>query len=113
VLEEALAKFPGDHTLRWIEGRALMSAGRFAEAISRFQGLAAIDPETFCDDLIAYDVRIFGVQTYDSLGVCHFRLGDYAASARYYARAAAAAPDDPSYRIKQQFMENRSRGGQG
>jgi tetratricopeptide (TPR) repeat protein len=111
LLEETLAMFPHDHSLRWIEGRVLMSAGRFAEAIARFESLAAIDPESFCDAFIAYDMRIFGVQTYDSLGLCHFRLGDYAASARWYARAAAAAPGDPSYRLKQQFMESRSRGG--
>lgn len=109
LLEEALALFPGEHSLSWIEGRVLMAQERFREAIPRFERLAAIDPDAFCDEFVSYDNRIFGVQAWESLAVCHFRLGEAEASARYYARAAEAAPDELAYRVKRDFMESLAR----
>jgi tetratricopeptide (TPR) repeat protein len=73
-----------------------------------FEALAAIDAETFVDDAVAYDEGIFGVWSLDALGLCCFRLGRFAESARYYARAEALAPDDGEYRAKRQLAEARA-----
>jgi hypothetical protein len=73
-----------------------------------FEALAAIDAETFVDDAVAYDARIFGARSLDSLGLCCFRLWRFAESARYYARAETLAPDDGEYRAKRQLAEARA-----
>ena len=108
LLVEALDRFPEDHLFGWIHGRHLGDAGRLAEAVARFERLAAIDGETFCaEDGLAYDARIFGAFTYESLGLCHFRLGRYADSARYYALAEEAAPGNAAHRAKRRLAEAR------
>jgi tetratricopeptide (TPR) repeat protein len=110
LLEEALQRFPGNHSLAWIHGRHLMATARFEAAIPIFEDLASIDGETLCDDLVAHDVRIFGVLAWDSLGLCHFRLGRYAESARWYARAEASLPGDLRYDVKRRLAEARAAG---
>ena len=108
LLEEALGRFPGNHQLAWLEGRRLVAAGRFEEALRVFDALAAIDAETFVDEAVAYDARIFGVWSLDALGLCCFRLGRFAESARYYARAEGLTPDGGEYRAKRQLAEARA-----
>jgi tetratricopeptide (TPR) repeat protein len=109
LLTEARALFPRDHLFAWIEGKRLMAAGRLEEAVPVFEQLLAVDAETSCDeDGIAYDARIFGLFAWDALALCHFRLGRYRESAGYYARAAAAAPADPAYRVKRRLAEARA-----
>lgn len=108
LLTEALDRFAGDHLFRWLHGRRLAEVGRLPEAITRFEDLAAIDAAGFCaDDGIAYDARIFGIFSYDALALCHFRLGRYEESARYYALADAVDPENPVHRIKQRFVAAR------
>lgn len=111
LLAEAEQRFPRSHLLAWLGGRALMAAGRFEEAIPIFQRLVAIDASTFCDAALAYDVRMFGVWSYESLALCHFRLGRFQESAAYYARALAEAPDDPEYRVKRDLALARAQRG--
>ena len=109
LLDEARARFPADLLLQWLQGQQLADAGRFNEAIALLEPLAAIDPDVFClDDGIAYDDRIFGEPTWHTLALCHFRLGHYSDSARYYARAAAADPSNASYVAKQRLAEARA-----
>lgn len=110
LLEEALALFPDNRMLAWVRGRHLMAAGRFEEAIPVFEALAAVDAESFCDDRIAYDTRIFGVLAYDSLALCHFRLGHHGESGSWYARAAACAPGDVAYRLRHRLAVHRAGG---
>jgi cytochrome c-type biogenesis protein CcmH/NrfG len=107
LLEEALARFPGNHQLAWLQGRRLVAEGRFEEAIRVFDALTAIDAQTFVDEAVAYDMRIFGVWSLDALGLCCFRLGRFAESARYYARAEALTPDGGEYRAKRQLADAR------
>ena len=107
LLDEGRGRFPGNHLLAWLHGRQLMAAGRLAEAIAVFERLTAIDARTFFDPAIAYDERIFGVWPLDALGLCCWRLGRYAESARWYARAEAAAPGDGQYRAKRRLAEAR------
>ncbi len=108
LLEDALDRFPGDHLLAWLHGRRLMAEGRFEEAIGVFERLAAIDGDTFVDDAMAYDARIFGAWSREALGLCCFRLGRFAESASHYAGAEAAAPDSAEYRAKRRLAEARS-----
>jgi tetratricopeptide (TPR) repeat protein len=108
LLDEAIDRFPRDHFFRWLHGRRLAETGRFAEAVTDLEALAAIDPDTFCsDDGLAYDARIFGLFSYDLLALCHFRLGHYRDSARYYARAHAAEPQNPAHHVKRRLAEAR------
>jgi tetratricopeptide (TPR) repeat protein len=108
LLAEAKQRCPGNLLLTWLEGRCLMAAGRHADAIPIFERLASVDARTLCDDALAYDVRMFGLSSYESLALCCFRLGRFAESASYYARAAAAAPDDPAHRVKRQLALARA-----
>ncbi len=110
LLEEALARFPGNHLLAWLHGRRLVAEARYEEAIAVFETLAAIDGTTFVDDSVAYDTRIFGAWPLDALGLCCFRLGRFAESARYYARAEAVAPDVAEYGVKRRLAEVSSKG---
>ena len=108
LLAEALDRFPGDHLFGWVQGQHLRAAGRLVEAVACFERLAAIDGETFCaEDGIAYDARIFGLLAYEALALCHFRLGRYPESARYYARAEAAGPERPGIGVKRRLAEAR------
>jgi hypothetical protein len=108
LLEEALARFPGNHLLAWLRGRQLIADEKFEAAIGVFEGLAAIDADTFVDDTMAYDARIFGAWAHDALGLCCFRLGRFAVSAAHYAAAEAAAPDVAEYRTKRRLAEARA-----
>jgi tetratricopeptide (TPR) repeat protein len=109
LLAEALACFPSDHLLRWIEGQHLLKVGRAAAAVDRFAALAAIDGETFCSENgVAYDARIFGPFAHEALALCYFRLGRYRESARFYARAEAASPDLPGISVKRRLAEARA-----
>jgi tetratricopeptide (TPR) repeat protein len=108
LLDEAVARFPGNHLLAWLDGRALIAQERFQSAIDVFERLAAVDAETYFDEAIAYDTRIFGLWSLDALGLCCFRLGRFAESARYYALAEVAAPDAAEYRAKRRLAEARA-----
>jgi tetratricopeptide (TPR) repeat protein len=107
LLEEALARFPGNHLLAWLHGRKLVAEGRLDEALGIFERLAAIDGETLEDDAVAYDARIFGEWSLGALGLCCFRLERFAESAAYYARAEAAAADGAEYAAKRRLAETR------
>ena len=61
------------------------------------------------DHLAAYDQRIFGVFSYDALGTCHFRLGNYAKSREYYDLAAQHNPDQLEYRVKRALSDRLAR----
>jgi tetratricopeptide (TPR) repeat protein len=83
--------------------------GRFAAAIPIFEGLTAYRDGRGLDRTIAYDPRIFGVDAYDSLATCYFRLGRYRESARYFALASAEEPGTIEYKVKWQLAEQLSR----
>jgi tetratricopeptide (TPR) repeat protein len=97
---EAMALFPGNSLLRFCGAMLDSQEGDQESAIEVFQQLAAIDAETFCDRLTAFDKRLFGEFAWAALGACHFKLGRFEESAAYFARAAAADPQSLEYRAK-------------
>jgi hypothetical protein len=103
LLDEAVARFPENHLVSWMRGRALMRRGRDAEALPILAALVEVDAETLVEDRLAYDARIFGVWATASLALCCFRLGRYEASARGLDRRRVQAtvpcwPATPSRR---------------
>jgi glycosyltransferase involved in cell wall biosynthesis len=109
LLAEARGMYPHNCLLLWQEARALTAAGRHDEAIAAFDELLAVDLERLPDYGPAYDERLFGELSHEGRGLCLFRLGRYSEAAAAYAAAAACAPDDPSYLVKQQLALARAR----
>ena len=108
VLDEGCRLFPDNHALTWLAARRLVELGRYAEAMPRFERLAAIDPETLDAGALAYDASIFGANAHAALGLCAFRLGRFAESAAHYRRAEALAPDNAAIRTKRMFAQARA-----
>jgi glycosyltransferase involved in cell wall biosynthesis len=112
LIAEGRDRFPANAQLIWLEGRALMSSGRYELAIPLFLRLTELGEDRAFDHSSAYDSRIFGVFAYDSLATCYFRLRRYNESRQYYELAAAAAPESLEYRAKQQLSASLARAGQ-
>ncbi|HEY6294781.1 MAG TPA: glycosyltransferase [Streptosporangiaceae bacterium] len=100
LLDEALGMFGSNLQFVWLRGRALMTCGRAAEAISVFQGLVTAGASGEFDQSWAYDLRMFGVLAYEMLAACHFSLGSYGEALRYYGLAAESDPSKLEYRVK-------------
>jgi tetratricopeptide (TPR) repeat protein len=106
---EALQFFPSNLTLQWLYARTLIEAERYSEAIPVLEGLLAADPEAGEGFTIAHDVRIFGHFAFEALGLCAFRLGRFADSARWYGSAEKAAPEPLENRTKRMLAESLHR----
>jgi len=99
--------YANNPSLRLLEARILIDQGRFAEALPILDELAATDPTTYRDRRIAHDRRIFELHAHDLKGVALLRLGRRAEAAESFRRAALAAPDELSYRVKAQALGAR------
>lgn len=108
LLDEGLFLFPDNHTLQWLRARGWVDAERFAEALPALERLAAIDPEVEGGGVLAHDERIFGLFLFEALGLCCFRLGRYAESARWYGRAEELSPSPLENRTKRMLAESRT-----
>jgi tetratricopeptide (TPR) repeat protein len=106
LLDEGLFLFPDNFTLQWLRARALVDAERFAEALPAFERLVATDPEVAAGAVLAHDQRIFGLFACEALGLCCFRLGRFAESARWYGRAEESAPSPLENRTKRLLAES-------
>ncbi len=100
LLSEATPLFPGNPLLRFCAAMLEIKAGNHAAAIPLLSELAAIDGERYSEPLTAFDKRLFGEHAWAALGACCFALGQYAESAAWYAKAAAADPRSLEYRVK-------------
>jgi tetratricopeptide (TPR) repeat protein len=97
LLTEAQARFPRNLQLRWLQGKALMQARQFDEAIRVFeQVLGAGD----ADYSTGYDTRLFGALSFEAVAACHFKLGRYDEAAQFFERAARCSPESLEYRVK-------------
>lgn len=114
LLDEARARFPDDLLFRWLAGLRAARAERFEEAIGLLEPLVSIDPDTFCsDDGIAYDARIFGRPTRETLALAYFRCGRFDDAARGYGELLAGEPESAEYRVKQQLALARASQSRG
>lgn len=96
--------YPRNPSLQLLEARVLVDRGRCEEALPILDELAATDSATYRDRRIAHDRRIFDLHAHDLKGVALLRLGRRAEAAECFRRAALAAPDELSYRIKAQAL---------
>ena len=112
LLEEALAAFPDNLHLLWLQGEELMAAKDYAGAAQVFETHLARAESGAYDLAMAYDNRMLGVIPLALLATCHFKLGHYAESRDYFQRAAEAEPANMEYRLKQalcsQLLETAS-----
>jgi len=100
LLGEALGLFGSNLQFTWMRARALMAAGRAAEAIPLLEGLVTAGATSEYDKSWAYDLRLFSVFAYEMLAACHFTLGEYSAALRYFQLAAGEDPSKLEYRVK-------------
>lgn len=108
LLDEGLYFFPDNFTLQWLRARLLVDAERFAEALPLLERLVATDPEIAGGGVLAHDERIFGLFACEALGLCCFRLGRYAESARWYGRAEELSPEPLENRTKRLLAASRA-----
>jgi hypothetical protein len=109
LINEGMAAYPTNLYLPWVRANLLMGMDRHGEALPMLESLAAIDAETFRDPYIGYDKRIFGVFSYEALGLCHFRLGQYEQAAEWYGRAFQADPARIDLELRRKVAEGRAR----
>jgi glycosyltransferase involved in cell wall biosynthesis len=100
LIAEGLAGVPDDYALWFIAARDRLNAGEFEAARRIAEDLLSVDTDALSDGLLAFDQRIFEEFANDLAGVAAFRLGLFAEASRHFLSAAAAAPDNVSYRIK-------------
>jgi tetratricopeptide (TPR) repeat protein len=100
AVELGLRLYPGNRSLQLVEARILLDEGRAVEALPILEALSGIESATHTDPILAFDRRIFDVDAPDLLGVALLRLGRREEAAEAFVRAAAAAPEEMSYRIK-------------
>jgi tetratricopeptide (TPR) repeat protein len=100
AVREGLGLCPGHRALRLLEARILLREGRPQEALAIADQLRSERPDDAWHDLIAYDERVFGEYAHELAAVALHRLGRREEAREAFLAAAAAAPDDPSYRIK-------------
>lgn len=101
--EEANELFPGNPLLRYWGGILDNDAGNVTAALEAFHDLVKVDADAFRHDLTALDKRLFGEFSYAALGSCYFKLGRFAESADWYARALACDQKSVEYRAKTQL----------
>lgn len=111
LVREAIDRFGSNAQLWWLNGRALMKRGEFAAAVAAFERVLALGERRDFDVSVAYDTRIFGVLSHDSLATCWFRLGDYSRAGRHYELAAACEPSRLEYRVKRALCTRLERSG--
>jgi hypothetical protein len=112
VIAEGLRNHPGDHCLRLLEAKAEIEHGDPKATLPALSALAAIDPATYWDPLMAYDRRIFNVWPNALMGVANFRLGRYGRARDAFLRAAhapdAGSREQKEYTVKAQLAAARA-----
>jgi len=107
LIRDATQLQPDNLLLHWLEARALLAAGQYAEALPIFESLAAVDADILVAD-VSYDRRILGAWAFAEAGYCAFRTGCYRESERWYRRAEALEPLCVEFRIKRQLAGKRA-----
>lgn len=100
LIDRGLARVPEDYGLRFLRGRALLDAGRPAEALGVAEELRRIDPDELNTGLLAFDRGIFREKACELGALACLRLGRRRDAGGWFAEAARLAPDDLAYRVK-------------
>jgi hypothetical protein len=108
LAEEAATLFPGNKLIGWIRARLAMDRGDFGSAVAVLESLASVDADTYTDKSTGYHRDIFEIDAYEALGICHFRLGDWKASANWFSRALACAPARRDIEVRLALARARS-----
>lgn len=108
LLAEGRERFPASPLLLWIEARELVARGHHGDALPRLARLAALDAGSFCDAGIAFEQRILTDLCYEALASCCWALGDFAAAAEWFGRAADAAPERLDHRLRARLAASRA-----
>ncbi len=109
LLDEALALYPANCVLLFVDGRSRLDGGDFEAALGRFDEILRQAQLPIREGTPAYNRRMIGELSHASRALCLFRLERYDEAAESYDRAAAAAPEDPTYPIKRDLAANRAR----
>jgi hypothetical protein len=108
ILRDALALYPSQLVLRWVQAKLALDRGELEAARPDLEMLAAIDAESFFDPYLAYEKVLFRHLAKEALALCHFRAGRYAEAARFYRLAAQAHPDPQACEVKAKLAERRA-----
>jgi tetratricopeptide (TPR) repeat protein len=108
LLEEALAAYPHNLALQFIQARAAVARDECEAAREILERLAAIDPDTLFESELAYDKSLFGHLPTELLALCHFRAGRFAEAARLYRRAAEMSASPAACELKARLAEMRA-----
>ena len=94
ILEELLARFPGNAHARFLRAQLNLDQGRIDEAARDFQALADWPTSAWASgSACGYPERLFDAVAFEGLGACHWRAGRYTEAAEWFGRARAWAPD--------------------
>jgi tetratricopeptide (TPR) repeat protein len=108
LLGEAWGMFPHVPEIVWLQARQHLAAGAWDEALPLLERLAAVVAAHHTEALMGHDQRLFRVWVHDALGLCFFRLGRFADSARHHALAERGEPT-LERAIKRGLAEARAR----
>lgn len=103
LLDEARLLFPEDRQLEFLLGQSLLQKKDYAQALDTFEGILRRMQGTETSVDIGVDRRQYTSVTYATVATCHFQLGDYEESGRWFARAEEADPENQEYRVKRQL----------
>jgi tetratricopeptide (TPR) repeat protein len=104
VVAEGLRHYPQNVTLQLLQARLLIDCGALEASLPILDHLASLDAASYFDSKLSHDRRVFELHAHDLKGVALLRLGRRAEAAESFRRAAIAAPDDMSYRVKAQAL---------
>jgi glycosyltransferase involved in cell wall biosynthesis len=108
LLDEALALYPANCVLLFLDGRTRLEGEDFEAALGRFDEILRQAELPIREGTPAYSRRMIGELSHASRALCLFRLERYREAAESYDRAAAAAPEDPTYPIKRDLARTRA-----
>ncbi len=108
LLAEGRERWPEQWLLVWIEGHVHLDAGRPELAEQSFRRLLEVDVAELPVRGVAYDERMFGTFSLESLGLALFRQGRYREAADVYAEAESLDPARLAYRAKRVLAEARA-----
>jgi glycosyltransferase involved in cell wall biosynthesis len=107
LLREAIELYPDHLALRWIDATSALERGDNKAARPLLEMLAAIDPDKFFDQHVAYDKAIFRYLAKEALALYHFREERFSEAAHYYRLAAQYSPDRAACETKARLAELR------